>query len=194
VHSAAGGVGTALLEFGRLAGLEMYGTASPRKHAMVRDLGAVPIDYKNADFVEACRELRPDGLDAVFDGIGGAHLIRSLRTLRRGGRLVGYGFGSTASNGRQTRSAIAATSLAWLCAFSYNLLPGYKKVKLYSIQMLKRWSPSCFREDLEQLLTLLSEGRIRPVIAERLPLIEAGRAHEVLAAGSTTGKLVLTFD
>jgi NADPH2:quinone reductase len=194
VHSAAGGVGTALLQLGRLVGLEVYGTASPGKHAMVRDLGAVPIDYKHADFVEVCRELKPDGLDAVFDGIGGTHLIRSLRTLRRGGRLVGYGFGSTASKGRQTRSAILATSLGWLWAFSYNLIPSYKRVKPYSIQMMKRRSPSWFREDLDQLLTLLSEGRIHPVVAERFPLFEAGRAHEVLAAGSTTGKLVLTFD
>jgi NADPH2:quinone reductase len=194
VHSAAGGVGTALLELGRLAGLEMYGTASSGKHAAVRDLGAVPIDYRHADFVEVCRELKPDGLDAAFDGIGGTHLIRSLRTLRRGGTLVGYGLGSTASKGRQTRSAIAASSLAWLWAFSYNLVPGYKRVKLYSIQMLKRRWPSWFRDDLERLFTLLSEGGIHPVVAERFPLIEAGRAHEVLAAGSTTGKLVLTFD
>ena len=194
VHSAAGGVGTALLQLGRLAGLEAYGTASPGKHAAVRDLGAVPIDYKHADFTEVCRELKPDGFDAVFDGIGGTHLIRSLRTLRRCGRLVAYGLGSTASKGRQTRSAIAATSLAWLWAFSYNLVPGYKRVKLYSIQMLKRRRPGWFRDDLEQLLALLSEGHIHPVVAERLPLIEAGRAHEVLAAGSTTGKLVLTFD
>lgn len=194
VHSAAGGVGTALLELGRLAGLEVYGTASPGKHPAVRDLGALPIDYKHADFVEVCRELKPEGLDAVFDGIGGSHLIRSLRVLRRGGRLVGYGLGSTASEGRQTRLAIAATSLAWLRAFSCNLVPGYKRVKLYSIQMMKRRSPSWFREDLEQLLTLLSRGHIHPLVTERFPLIEAARAHELLAAGSTTGKLVLTFD
>jgi NADPH:quinone reductase-like Zn-dependent oxidoreductase len=60
--------------------------------------------------------------------------------------------------------------------------------------MLKRRWPSWFRDDLEHLLALLSEGGIHPVVAERFPLIEAGRAHEVLAAGSTTGKLVLTFD
>jgi NADPH:quinone reductase-like Zn-dependent oxidoreductase len=194
VHSAAGGVGTALLELGRLAALEVYGTASSGKLAAVRDLGAVPIDYEHANFTEVCRDLKPDGLDAVFDGIGGTHLVRSLQTLRRGGRLVAYGLGSTASEGRQTRSAIVATSLAWLWAFSYNLVPGYKRVKLYSIQMLKRRQPRWFRDDLEQLLTLLSEGQIHPVIAERLPLLEARRAHEVLAAGSTTGKLVLTFD
>ena len=157
VHSAAGGVGTGLLELARLARLVAYETASLGKHAAVRDLGAVPIDYKQGDFA-VCRELNPDGFDAVFDGIGGAHLMRSLRTLRRGGRLVAYGLGSTVSNGRQTRSAIAATSLAWLWAFSYNLVPGYKRVKLYSIQMLKRRRAGWFRDDLERLLGLLSEG------------------------------------
>ena len=194
VHSAAGGVGTALLELGRLAGLEMYGTASRGKHATVRELGATPIDYKHRDFVQVCRELKPDGLDAVFDGIGGTHLTRSLRTLRRRGQVVAYGLGSTATDGRQTVSAIVTSSLPWLWAFSFNLVPGYKRVKLYSIQMLKRRRPSWFREDLEELLNLLSDGRIRPLVAERFPLGEAARAQEILAAGSTVGKLVLTFE
>ena len=194
VHSAAGGVGTALLELGRLVGLEMYGTASPEKHATVRELGAVPIDYKQSDFVEICRGLRPEGLDVVFDGIGGTHLMRSVRTLRRRGQVVAYGLGSTAANGRQSPRAIVTSSLAWLWAFSFNLVPGYKSVKLYSIQMLKRRHPSWFREDLEELLTLLSNGRIRPLVAERFPLREAAKAQEMLAAGSTVGKLVLTFE
>lgn len=194
VHSAAGGVGTALLELGKIAGLGMYGTASPEKHATVRELGAVPIDYKHRDFVRVLDELEPDGVDAVFDGIGGMHLIRSLRTLRRGGRLVGYGLGSTAAKGRQSRWAIAASSLAWLWAFSFNLIPGYRRVSLYSIQTLKRRRPSWFRHDLEELLALLSAGRVRPVVAERLPLGEAARAQQLLATGSTVGKLVLTFE
>jgi NADPH2:quinone reductase len=59
---------------------------------------------------------------------------------------------------------------------------------------LKRRRPSWFREDLEELLTLLSDGRIRPLVAARLPLQEAARAQEMLAAGSTVGKLVLTFE
>jgi NADPH2:quinone reductase len=194
VHSAAGGVGTALLELGGIAGLEMYGTASPEKLDTVRNLGAVPIDYKHRDFVKACRERRPGGLDVVFDGIGGTHLMRSARTLRRRGQLVGYGFGSTATNGRQTWRAITVTSLAWLWAFSYNLVPVYKRVKLYSIQMLKRRRPSWFRDDLGELLTFLSEGQIRPLVAERFPLTDAARAQELLASGSTVGKLVLTFE
>jgi len=194
VHSAAGGVGTALLELGRLVGLEIYGTASAGKHGTVRELGAVPIDYKQDDFVEVCRGQRPEGLDAVFDGIGGTHLMRSVRVLRRRGRVVAYGLGSTVANGRQTLPAILTSSLAWLCAFSFNLVPGYKRVKLYSIQMLKRRHPRWFREDLQELLTLLSNHRIRPLVAERFPLHEAARAQEILAAGSTVGKLVLSFE
>jgi len=65
---------------------------------------------------------------------------------------------------------------------------------------LGEWEQRCwssagwFRDDLAQLFGLLSEGRIRPLVAERFPLTEARRAHELLATGSTTGKLVLTFD
>jgi NADPH2:quinone reductase len=122
------------------------------------------------------------------------HLFRSFETLRRGGRLVGYGFGSTATGGRQSAAAIAVTSLAWPGAFAYNLVPGYKRLTLYSIQTLKRSRPSWFREDLVQLLALLADGRIHPVVAERFPLAQAARAHEGLAAVRTTGKLVITFD
>jgi NADPH2:quinone reductase len=194
VHSAAGGVGTALLELGRLIDLQMYGTASPGKHPAVRDLGAVPIDYKSQDFVQVCREFVPDGLDVVFDGIGGTHLARSARTLRRRGQLIAYGLGSTASNGRQSVPAIVTSSLAWPWAFRFNLVPGYKRVKLYSIQMLKRRQPDWFRQDLEQLLSLLANGQIRPVLTGRFPLDQAAQAQETLAAGSTVGKLVLIFE
>jgi NADPH2:quinone reductase len=194
VHSAAGGVGTALLQLGRLAELKMYGTASPGKHPAVLEHGAVPIDYKQDDFVEMCTKLRPGGLDAVFDGIGGAHLFRSARALRRRGQLVAYGLGSTASSGRQTARAVVTSSLAWICAFGMNLVPGYKRVRLYSIQVLKRRHPDWFREDVEQLLSLLASGQIRPLVTGRYPLERAAEAQRALAEGSTVGKLVIVFE
>ena len=70
VHGAAGGVGTALLELGKLAGLEMYGTASKHNHDLVSALGAAPIDYRTEDFVERIRSLTGDGVDAVRSGSG----------------------------------------------------------------------------------------------------------------------------
>lgn len=63
IHGAAGGVGTALLQLGQLAGLEMYGTCSARGGAAVSELGATPIDYRDQDFVVEIRRLMADGVD-----------------------------------------------------------------------------------------------------------------------------------
>ena len=67
IHGAAGGVGTALLQLGRLAGLEMYGTCSSRSAPAVSDLGGIPIDYQHQDFVKEIHRLTGEGVDAVFD-------------------------------------------------------------------------------------------------------------------------------
>ncbi len=100
IHGAAGGVGSALLQLGKLAGLEMYGTASEYNHELVSALGATPIDYRSEDFVERVRSLTGDGVDAVFDPIGGATQVwRSYRALRKGGRLVWFGMAATKKKG-----------------------------------------------------------------------------------------------
>jgi NADPH:quinone reductase len=91
IHGAAGGVGTALLQLGRLAGLEMYGTCSSRGAPAVSDLGGIPIDYQHQDFVKEIHRLTGEGVDVVFDPIGGTHLWQSRTALRPGGRVVGYG-------------------------------------------------------------------------------------------------------
>lgn len=91
VHSAAGGVGTALLQLGKLADLEIYGTASSSKHELIIDMGGVPIDYRTENFVGRISALTGDGVDVVFDPIGGTHIWQSYRTLRKGGRLIVYG-------------------------------------------------------------------------------------------------------
>ncbi|HEX5091906.1 MAG TPA: zinc-binding dehydrogenase, partial [Burkholderiales bacterium] len=87
-HGASGGVGTALLQLGRLAGLEMYGTCSPKNAAAVAALGATPLDYQQ-DYVQEIRRLTGDGVDAVFDPIGGSHRWQSRQALRPGGCVVG---------------------------------------------------------------------------------------------------------
>ncbi|MFO0968627.1 MAG: medium chain dehydrogenase/reductase family protein [Gemmataceae bacterium] len=91
IHGAAGGVGSTLLQLGRLAGLEMYGTCSARSASAVSDLGGISIDYQHQDFVQEIRRLTNEGVDAVFDSIGGAHIWRSRKALRRGGKVVAYG-------------------------------------------------------------------------------------------------------
>jgi NADPH:quinone reductase-like Zn-dependent oxidoreductase len=78
-------------------------------------------------------------------------------------------------------------------AASY-LLPGNKRITTYSIQWLKRFRPAWYREDLSALLELLRQGKIKPIIAERIPLDEVARAHELLGRGSVMGKIVLLCD
>ncbi|HET7294597.1 MAG TPA: medium chain dehydrogenase/reductase family protein [Vicinamibacteria bacterium] len=197
IHGAAGGVGSALLQLGRLAGLEMYGTCSSRGASTVSDQGGIPIDYRQQDFVEEIHRLTDEGVDVVFDPIGGAHLWHSRRALRPGGRVVGYGLatslrgeGLTSSRpGRRQR--FRGTAIFGLCIAGGWLLPGRKRVVPYSIQTLKRLKPEWFREDLIALLGLLQQRRIKPLIAHRLPLVEARQAHELLGRGGVIGKIVL---
>jgi len=197
IHGAAGGVGTALLQLGRLAGLELYGTCSARGAAVVSDLGGAPVDYQNADFVKEIQRLTGDGVDVVFDPIGGSHLWDSRKALRRGGKVVGYGLitsirgkGLTSTRpGRRQR--FRGTAIFALYIVGGWLLPGRKRVIPYSIQTLKRLKPAWFREDLMVLLDLLRQQKIKPLIARRFPLAEAREAHELLGKGGVAGKLVL---
>jgi NADPH2:quinone reductase len=189
VHGAAGGVGTAALELGRLYGLEMYGTASARDADVVRSLGATPIDYKNEDFVNHLRAL--GGVDVVLDGIGGAVSIRSYRVLRRGGRLVLFGHRSTLIEGRRNTRKIAEFYASGAATLLASAVPDGRRVTLYQIAKLRDRHPEWFRADLRVLLTLLAQGRVAPIVAERLPLEEARCAHELLGRGDIAGKIVI---
>jgi NADPH:quinone reductase len=197
IHGAAGGVGSALLQLGRLAGLEMYGTCSSRGASAVSDLGGVPIDYQHQDFVKEIHRLTREGVDVVFDPIGGPHLWHSRWALRSGGRVVGYGLstslrgdGLTSSRpGRRQR--FRGTATFGLYIVGSWLLPGRKRMVPYSIQTLKRLKPEWFRRDLIALFDLLKQQKIKPLIAQRLPLAEARHAHELLGRGGVIGKIVL---
>jgi NADPH2:quinone reductase len=197
IHGAAGGVGSALLQLGRLAGLEMYGTCSSRGASVVSDLGGIPIDYRQVDFVKEIHRLTSEGVDVVFDGIGGTHIWRSRKALRPGGRVVAYGLTSSLSAGRLAsgrsgrRHRFRGIAIFGLYIAGGWLLPGRKRVVPYSIQTLKRLKPGLFRQDLTALLDLLQMQKIRPLIAQRLPLAEARHAHELLGKGGVIGKIVL---
>ncbi len=200
IHGASGGVGTALLQLGRLAGLEMYGTCSSRSAAAVAELRATPIDYKDQDFVQEIHRLTGEGVDVVFDSIGGAHIWRSREALRPGGRVVAYGLTGSLSEGRLAsgrpsgRHRFREIRIFGLYILGSWLLPGRRRVVPYSIQTLKRLRPALFRQDLITLFDLLAQGKIKPVVSQRLPLREARRAHELLGKGGVVGKIVLVPD
>ncbi|HET7832922.1 MAG TPA: medium chain dehydrogenase/reductase family protein [Gallionella sp.] len=197
IHGASGGVGSALLQLGRLAGLEMYGTCSSQGAAAVSDLGGIPIDYQNQDFVQEIHRFTGAGVDVVFDSIGGTHIWRSRKALRPGGTVVAYGLTGSLRGGRLAsgrpggRHRYRAIAIFGLYIAGSRLLPGQKRVTLYSIQWLKRLKPELFRQDLGTLFDLLQQKKIKPLIAQRLPLAEARQAHELLGQGGVTGKIVL---
>jgi len=197
IHGASGGVGTALLQLGRLSELEMYGTCSSRGAQAVSGLGGVPINYVNQDYVREIRRLTNDGVDAVFDPIGGAHLWHSREAVRPGGKVVGYGNttslrGEGLGTGRRNR--LHGIPIYALYIVGGWLLPGRKRVVPYSIQTLKRLKPDLFRQDLVTLLDLLRQRKIKPIIAQRFPLAEARQAQELLAKGGVVGKIVLALN
>ena len=196
IHGAAGGVGSALMQLGRLAGLETYGTCSSRAALAVSALGGIPIDYQRADFVEEIHRLTGDGVDVVFDGLGGSNIWRSRKALRSGGKVVAYGLTSSLRDGRSTSQKSGRHRLREIRIFALYILgglvlPGRKRVVLYSIQWLKRLRPSVFRQDLIALFDLLKQQKIKPLIAQRLPLAQARQAHQLLGTGGVTGKIVL---
>lgn len=184
VHGASGGVGTLLVQLARLAGAEVIGTASARKHEYVRDLGAVPVDYRNENVPGRVREISPGGVDAVFDHVGGPGLVDSWRMLRRGGTLVTYGSASTLSGtGHRLRPylPIFARVLLW------NTVPNGRRATFYYVQ---RW-PKFFQQDLSTVLSLLAGEKIEARVDSRMPLERASEALGLLASGKASGKVVL---
>ena len=183
VTGAAGGVGTAALQLLRLAGAKTYGAASLKKHDTVRNLGATPIDYRKGSLDVLTRALEPQGVDYVFDAVGGANIGLCIGAARRGGTVVSYGFLSVAG------------TLATLAMF-VNLFVGARlrgrRGEFYGITLLYRKDPKPLREDLPKIFALVAEKKIDPMISATFPLLDARKAIELLATGTVEGKIVLT--
>ena len=183
VHGAAGAVGQALLVLGKRAGLELWGAARGEHAALVRELGGTPIDYKREDFTRVV----PGGFDVVFDGIGEDGYRRSFAALKPGGLLLAIGF----SAGVQAKQGMPTILMSIARMYLWRFLPGGKRARFYSINVMRARHPSWFREDLERLFGLLATHAIQPRVAERIAFDEVADAHRRLEAGGLEGKLVL---
>ena len=186
VQGAAGAVGQALLALGKLAGLELWGSARGVHAMLIRELGATPIDYQREDFTRVL----PGGFDVVFDSIAEDGYRRSIAALKRGGLLCACGY----SAGVQAQRRML-TMLMWIARlYLWRWLPGGKRALFYSINVMRARHPAWFREDLERLFGLLATGAIRPRVAERISFVEIAEAHRRLEVGGLEGKLVLCPD
>jgi len=178
IIGASGGVGTAFLQLGKLAGLKLYGLASTNKHGMLAEYGAIPIDYHAQDFVQILRQAEPSGLDFVFNGMSDEYFERGLAVLRKDGVLVYYG-------GPQSFSRFLFLLVKFIF---YNLLPNGKTIKGYGTHRL---GVDLFKEDWTKLFNLLEERKIDPLIAAKFPILEARKANELLESGQVIGNIVL---
>lgn len=181
VHAGAGGVGSAAVQLGKAAGAHVIATAgSAEKLTVCRDLGAdVAVNYKTDDVVAAVKEFSAAngrrGADVVFDPVGGDLFDLSTRCIGFEGRLLVVGFAS----GRIPTAAA-----------------GHLLVKNYSVVGLhwglyRQHEPALIPHVHEELARLATEGRVAPLIGAEVPLADAPDALDQLAAGRTTGKVVV---
>ena len=180
ITGANGGVGTALLQLGKLADLTIYATASRNRHDLLVEHGAIPIDHHSQDFVDVIRKAEPKGIDFVFEGIGGNTIPRAFKVLRRGGKLVEYG------NSGFIALLLDLVKLQMLTWFSNG-----KSSEFYGITGIYRKDKEPFMEDLPILFHLLQEGKLRPIISAKFPILEAAKANELLESRKVNGKIVL---
>lgn len=185
VHSAAGGVGTALVQLCNLEGVQVFGTASSAKHDLLREWGVYPIDYKSQDFLKVICAIKPEGVDAAFDPIGGMHLVQSYRAVKSGGRVVSYGFAGS-NFGGLLPMALGVAELAALNAF-----PDGKCVSLCALPSEVKRDNTWYKHTLNLLIDLLAAGKIKPLIGAKFPLRDANKAHALLESGQVSGKIVL---
>ncbi|MCC8246370.1 medium chain dehydrogenase/reductase family protein [Saccharothrix luteola] len=191
VLGANGGVGSLLVQLAVLAGARVIGTASARHHDAVRALGAIPVDYRDADVPGKVRELAPDGVDAVFDHVGGPGLVDSYRLLARRGALIAYGSASTKD---EPGSAMLPVLKLVVRLLWWNALPNGRRATFFNVWAGKR-NRARFRarlaRDLGSVFALLADGSLSPRIAARVPLERVVDAVRLAESGAVTGKVIL---
>src|SRR5437868_3038437 len=177
IHAVAGGVGTAAVEIGKILGVEMYGTSSSdAKLAKVKELGLQHgINYKQRDYEDAIKELtQSEGVDAVFEMLGGEHTAKSVRCLRDFGRVIVYGSATGQPSLLDTRILYpkgASVHGLWLTYLS-------AKADL----MTNAW---------KQLSAWIEQGKLNPVVGHVFSFDQAAQAYRLLMEGKNFGKVVL---
>ena len=187
VHSAGGGVGIAATQLAKHVGAEVYGTASPGKHARIRELGVDhAIDYTSPGWERGLPQF-----DVVLDAVGGPSFRRSYGLLRAGGRLVAFG-ASAVISGERRNLVTAARAAVRMPRF--NMIKQMSESKaVIGLNMLSLWKDrGTLRPWIEPLEQLLADGIVAPVVAGSFPFERAGEAQTMIVERRNVGKVVLT--
>jgi synaptic vesicle membrane protein VAT-1 len=198
IHAAAGGVGIAATQVARIAGAEIFGTASAAKHEAIKAQGVDhPIDYRTQDFKAEVRRLtNGEGVDVILDPMGPTSFRKDYRILRPGGRLIMCGLSEAMNeNGRDTRAAIRS-----LLRMPTSTMPWWNAGRLlnqnrgvFGLNLLSWWRREGGMDRITApLLSDLNSKQLMPVVARSYPFEQAGDAHRYLAERRNIGKVVLT--
>ncbi|MFH8565585.1 medium chain dehydrogenase/reductase family protein [Streptomyces sp. NPDC017988] len=193
VHGANGGVGSLLVQLALAAGAHVIGAASARHHEALRRLGVRTVDYRTEDVPRRVRELAPDGVDAVFDHVGGRSVIDSWGLLAPGGTLVSYGTAATRDDtGSKQWPVLKILGRVWL----WNGLPNGRHAYFFNVWAGRAFGKDRFRArlraDLGEVFAALERGEITAGVAAELPLARVADAMRLAESGTVSGKVVLT--
>ncbi len=193
VHHAAGGVGTAVAQICKAYGVsKVIGTASATKRKFVESLGMHFVDSKSEDFVSACKSLTDGkGVHHAIDPVGGKHLMRSYKALRRGGKL--YCFGASSAVKGEKRSMVTAMSM-WASTPKFDPLKMMRSNKaVFGVHMGLLDDESIFKGHLEALSSMLLEGQIDPIIDSIWRFEQVAEAQKHMHDRKNRGKILLDF-
>ncbi len=194
VHSAAGGVGSMLVQMGRIAGYRVIGVVgATHKVTAVSELGAdAVIDKSACDLWSVAEQHAPGGYDLILDANGVATLRQSYRHLAPAGKLVVYGFQRMLStrHGRPNRLRLAVDWLRTPRFSPFDLTTRNRSILGFNLSYLFD-KPGMLREGMSQILHWLADGQLRLPAVRSYPFEAVAEAHRALESGQTTGKLVL---
>jgi NADPH:quinone reductase-like Zn-dependent oxidoreductase len=170
-------------------GLTMYGTASQAKHDLIRQYGGTAIDYRNEDFVaRVLAETAGQGVDRVFDTIGGKSWSRSYRCVKKGGTLVAFGALQLTTGQEKVPSLLLGF---FKLLVGWRLIPDGRASLFYNIHTRRQKHPEEFKSDVAALFELLKSGKLKPAIADVVPLEQVVEVHRRIDSAEIAGKVVL---
>ena len=193
VHAAAGGVGLAVAELGKMLGVRLIGLAGTRKHDVLREYGVEPLDSADPHWWDAVRRVAPQGVDIVLDAVGGASWRRGYDLLRPAGRLVMFGV-SGLIGGASRNLLRAAWQVLWYPRFGPLALMNQNRT-VAGANLGHLWTVrEVMQPQLAALVQYAHSGRIRPRVDRSFRFSEAAAAHQYIHDRRNIGKVVLIPD
>jgi len=191
VHAAAGGVGLAVAEVGRILGLRVIGLASPGKHDVLREYGVEPLDSRDPRWYEAAQRVAPNGIDIVLDSVGADSWRHGYRLLAPAGKLVCYGASGLAEGTTRNFVKILWRLMRFPRFGPLGLMNDNRAVAGVNLGHL--WSEQALlAPQMEALLRYAHEGKITPRVDRAFSFAEAAAAHRYIHERRNIGKVLLT--